>query len=215
MFNSGIKVSDLISELKNDIDVADPIADVTYYSIINSVQWLLYTEIIKEQTVVTLQNTADNDHILTGEPISKSELLDISGNNTFRFEDIYTVYADVLNEDGVGTIQLIKSTPTNGVIFSNTFYILDNRFVYHTDFIPLNLKVIYYAKPELITAENASTINISLPVEFIDLVKSKVRGEIYKLANEGAVASNWLNDYNYWVENFKVWIEARRPTLGM
>ena len=49
MFDSGIKPSDLIEELKGEIDIAIDIPNSTYVDILNSVEQLLYSEVIKEQ----------------------------------------------------------------------------------------------------------------------------------------------------------------------
>ena len=54
-----------------------------------------------------------------------------------------------------------------------------------------------------------------LPVEFIDLVKAKLRGEAYKLANEDNHAAKWLNDYNTLLETFKAWIADKSANFGM
>ena len=54
-----------------------------------------------------------------------------------------------------------------------------------------------------------------VPVEFIDLVKAKLRGEAYKLVNEGEIAAMWLNDYNILLETFKAWISEKAPNFGM
>lgn len=49
MFDSGIKPSELIDELKNEIDIAIDIPVSTYVNLLNSVEQLLYSEVIKEQ----------------------------------------------------------------------------------------------------------------------------------------------------------------------
>ena len=61
MFDSGISVKDLVNELKtSEIDIALEIPNAIYVSWLNSLQQLLYTEIIKEQRKTTLQGAILN-----------------------------------------------------------------------------------------------------------------------------------------------------------
>ena len=56
MFDSGISVKDLIEELKTtEVDIALEIPNATYVSWLNSLQQLIYSEIIKEQKKKTLR----------------------------------------------------------------------------------------------------------------------------------------------------------------
>lgn len=208
MFDSGISVKNLIEELKNtEVDIALEIPDKTYVSWLNAVQQLLYTEIIKEQKKVTLNATILNN------PFSIESLKTHieTGENTPRFEDIHAMYAD-------GT-QLIKSTLASGVIFHNTFYKENNGIGYHTRFLnPLEFTIVYIVKPALVECtENGEIIdaNVMVPVEFIDIVKAKLRGEAYKLANEDSIAAKWLNDYNILLETFKAWITEKSSNFGL
>ena len=203
MFDSGISVKNLIEELKNtEVDIALEIPNATYIQWLNSLQQLLYTEIIKEQKKITVSEWENN-------------LVDISsvnaGNeNTPRFEDIHAVYADGK--------QLIKSTVTSGVIFDNTFYKQNNNVAYNTKPTPTEIIIIYFVKPALVTVTEADEIidaNVMIPFEFIDLVKAKLRGEAYKLANEDSIAAKWLSDYNILLETFKAWIAEKAPNFGM
>ena len=204
MFDSGISVKDLIEELKNtEVDIALDIPNATYVQWLNSLQQLLYTEIIKEQRKITL-------NALPNSPISLSLIKAGNNENTPRFEDIYAVYADKK--------QLIKSTVASGVIFPDTFYKEDNNLWYQTKPVPAELTIVYIVKPALVTVAGDDTIkgvNVMVPVEFIDLVKSKLRGEAYKLANEDSIAAKWLNDYNMLLETFKAWIAEKSSNFGI
>ena len=199
MFDSGISVKDLIDELKDEVDIALEIPDATYITWLNSLQQLLYTEVIKEQSV----------KILTPPFQSKAVFLStIAGNNenAVRFEDIHAVYAD--------DIQLMKSTFASGVIFPNTYYKGLGQLIFNATVINY-LRIYYYVKPELVNDDNYDIKNVMLPIEFIELAKSKLRGEAYKLANEDSIAAKWLNDYNVHLETFKAWIADKAPTFGM
>lgn len=211
MFDSGISVKDLIDELKNtEVDIALEIPNKTYVEWLNSLQQLLYTEIIKEQRKTVLKPPFTS-------PLS---ILSIEiGNNENRpyFEDIYAIYAD--------DTELIKSSVTSGVIFPNTFYKDNNNIGYNTKTVPTEITIVYIVKPALVTMtthgnikdvyDDGNPINVMIPVEFIDLVKAKLRGEAYKLANEDVIAGKWLNDYNTLLETFKAWITEKSSNFGI
>ena len=209
MFDSVISVKDLVEELRNEVDVALDIPATTYVQWLNSLQQVLYTEVIKEQKKTVLK-TSSNDKI------SISSISVGNDENRPRFEDIYAIYAD--------NVQLIKSTPASGVIFPNTFYKDNNDIGYHTANVPDEFTIVYIVKPSLYdVVENddgdynivAGNTNVMVPIEFIDLVKAKLRGEAYKLANEAELSAMWLNDYNILLETFKAWIADKSPNFGL
>ncbi len=203
MFISKYWVSDVIEELKNEVDIAVEIPDITYLSWINSLHQLLYTEIIKEQKKVVLTSSLQS-------PVDISKIdIDDEMEEQPRFEDIYAVYTNN------GT-QLMKSTLASGVIFPNTFYKDNNKMGYNTKPTPESITIIYIVRPKIFnTTDEIEWCSIYLPDEFIDLVKAKLRGEAYKLANEDELSAKWLNDYNVLLENFKAWIAEKSPDFGL
>lgn len=200
MFDSGIKASALIEQIENEADIAIPIAKENYVSWLNALEQLLYTEIIQEQGKIELDG-------VKGSVIGIDTLNVPNGENAVRFEDIHAIYAD--------QTQLIESTVASGVIFPDTYYKIGNDIGVNLKREPEKVKIIYFVKPELKTTDNISTKNVMIPVEFIDLVKAKLRGEAYKVANEDSIAAKWINDYNILLETFKAWISEKQPEFGM
>ena len=202
MFDSGISAKALIAELQSEVDVALPITISTYATWLNCLQWLLYSAIIKEQ----------NDLIITEpqEDVIQLANLDVSDNEApIRFEDIYAVYAD--------TTQLIKTSITSGFVFPDCFYKKGDNLAVKMQKTPNFIKLIYHIKPKLIKVNENDEIqdgNVMIPIEFIELVKSKLRGEAYSLENEYGPASNWLNNYNILLENFKQWLSDKAQQFG-
>lgn len=196
MFNSGKSVAELITELKGEVDVAYEIPTSTYLVWLNSVEQLCYSEIIKEQREVTIANPT-HTILLTSLTVSEDEA-------PIRFEDIYAVYAD--------DVQLMKTTLASGRIFPDTFYKQMDDLGLNLPYMTKELRVIYFVRPKIKTSEEG---NVMMPIEFIDLVKAKMRGEAYKLMNEEELASKWLNDYNVSLEHFKAWCNNKASQFGV
>ena len=199
MFDSGISVKDLVDELKEEVDIALEIPNTAYAGWLNSLQQLLYSEIIKEQKKAVVELSEDG-------VISLSYPLGTDENRT-RFEDIYAIYANGK--------QLMKTTLTSGKIFPDTFYKINNNVGINATPIPTEVEIIYIVKPVLVKNIDEGNVKVMVPVEFIDLVKAKLRGEAYKLVNEDAIAAKWLNDYNMLLETFKAWIAEKSPNFGI
>ena len=200
MFDSGIKASALIEQIENEADIAIPIAKESYVSWLNALEQLLYTELIQEQGKIELNG-------VNGSVIGIDTLNVPNGENAVRFEDIHAIYAD--------QTQLIESTVASGVIFPDTYYKIGNDIGVNLKKVPEKVKIVYFVKPELKTTDNIGTKNVMIPVEFIDLAKAKLRGEAYKVANEGELAAMWINDYNVLLETFKAWLSGKQPEFGM
>ena len=222
MYDSGITAKALIDELMKDIDVAPDIELQTYLDSINSLQALLYSEIIRNntKTYITSLSTMENQFGSNDKYVPAEDL-------PVRYENIITVYA-VTGDGELDRVQLIDSTMVNGAVFPYTFYKYNEQLAVNipdsTDDYPdgaepeipklKGLVVVHLENPTKLTADNYSTEKIAVPIEFIDLVKAKVRGDIYRLANEGDVASDWITYYNVLLEGFRTWVTQRSATLG-
>lgn len=53
MFNSGKSADELIKEITDEVDVATPTSEQTLVDELNGLERMLYSEIIKEQAVIT------------------------------------------------------------------------------------------------------------------------------------------------------------------
>lgn len=215
MFDSGIKASELIEQIKSEADIAPDIPDENYIQWLNAVEQLLYSEVIQEQKKYSygtaspliktnngapLNEPTDNPHVVCDLPAS-------NGEARVRFEDLHAVF--------VGDTQLIKTTLTSGQVFPYSYYKVDNQLGIHLGEKLDDINVIYKVRPVPKTEVTYSDLNVMIPAEFIDLVKAKLRGEAYKVANEDDVAAKWLNDYNVLLETFKLWLSEKQPTFGM
>lgn len=195
MFDSGITAKEFITAIKNETDIAPDIEDATWYRLIDEVEQLLYSEIIKEahswSGAVNEQGIAEYPIVLEGDAV--------------RFEDIYAVYA--------GGVQLIKSTPAGGAVFPDCWYKWENNLKINSD--KKDYVAYFYVRPNLKTGSGGENQHINLPVEWLPLIGAKVRGEVYKLVGEDTTSAKWLADYNVLVEQFRQYMTLREPDIGV
>lgn len=211
MFDSTITAKDLIREVKNEVDVALPVPDEQYMFWLNTAEQMLYSELIKELWEAKIRTDPSIEHSLFPDYSFQPPL--IPEQEPPRFEDIYAVYAE---KDGQ-YIQLIQASPAQKDIFPDCWYKTGQGefgLGIHSENMQ-GVKLYYYVRPALKTEENYHIQTVKLPLEFIELIKAKLRAQAYKIENEFVLAQNWANDYNVLLEQFKVWIAGRTPTFGM
>lgn len=203
MYNSGIKSAELIQSVTEEADIVIPISDTSWYRWINSVEQFVYTEIFNQFVFCELyfEEISDNTiHLGTQIP-------PIYGAASPDFDDIVKIYAD--------DVELSRSGVVSSVVF-------DDKPLYYTDYagniklvIPFDaekVKIVYKLRPSLKSAGDDSFIN--LPVEFVDMLASRLRAEAYKIANEDGQAAKWAAEYNAQLETLKVWSAMRSERYG-
>lgn len=130
------------------------------------------------------------------------------------FENICAVYVD-------GT-QLIESTVATADIFRDTYFKNNNELVVNSSAeVSAIMKIIYYIMPELKTIVSKDGESeyvegeVMVPIEFIELVKAKLKASLYRIANEDELCAKWTALYNVKLEEFKIWVEQKRPKFGI
>lgn len=220
MYDSKIKASTLINELKNSLDVAEDISSMMYASWINEVEQFLYTEIIKEQR----EYKVSGYYKPLGINLSAIDVADTEDD--VRFDDVVAVYYSDTSTPQIKEVQLTKTTLADFKTFTNT-YCKKSKGVSVTgdtvygELIDINthrenepVRVVYIVRPKLKTEDNVSNLSLNVPPEFVSLIRAKLCGEAYKYVNEDSIAAKWLNDYNILLETFKKWVAEKNPAFG-
>lgn len=203
MYDSGIAARTLISNVSSEADITIPIDSESWYRWINAVEQFVYTEILNEYTSVTL-NYAE----LTNDTINlNNDITTANGCAAPNFDDIIKIYAD--------ETELDRTSVISGLIFVD-------KPLYYTDYsgnikmnltgYPENIVIVYRLRPEL--KSSLTDRNINIPIEFIDMLAARMRGEAYKIANEDNLSAKWLSDYNIQLESFKLWATRRNERYG-
>lgn len=212
MFDSGIAAKDLIAGIKTETDVALPIPNAMYVMWLNELEQMLYGGVIREQgmaekTFIRLlvdPKITEERLKFTEEPLAATDK-----RNAIRFEDITAVYADDL--------QLIKTTRVGAQAFIECYYKLDGALGVNCYDSTMSIKIFFYERPPLKTVNGEDEIqagNVMVPIEFIEMVKSKLRAEAYMIENEYVHAGNQISLYNQQLDMFKSWLQTVSPKFG-
>lgn len=208
MFDSGISAKDLIAQLKSEVDAAAEIPNATYITFLNALEQMLYADFIKEQNTVKVSFSPSVNTFPATVDLSALEIPDTEDN--VMFEDIYAVYVN-------HNLQLIKTSAANGIIFPNSYYKTGVNLSYSSKNPVREIRIVYIVKPAVKTVDENDVIqdgNVMIPLEFIELVKSKLRYEAYMLVNEYTAAANWVNVFNSLLTTFSEWLANREPQFG-
>ncbi len=194
MYDCGITAKAFTQTVQSEADISLAIPEASWLRWINTVEQFLYSEVLKEFVKAEIP--------YTGDVFPVSEI----GENV-TFDDIISVYGDDVELDRAGVISGIS-------VSDRPMYWTDyaGKLHLHTgDTTPAVITVVYRLRPSLkVTGDE----HINIPVEWLDMLAARMRGEAYKIANEDGLAGKWLNDYNMQLETFKIWAAGRNERYG-
>ena len=203
MYDSDITAADLISEIKEETDIAALIPDSAFVRWLNTVEQTVYTELIREMKLVHIAVEYDDGDIPS---FSLSDIALDAGEEEAVFDDIVKVYVDGSELDRVSLI--------SGITFDNLgmYYKNGDRVMIKTLVPATEVLVIYVVRPakKYVIDGKLPNETVKLPAEWLEIAASRLRGEAYKLANDDNLSAKWLNDYNLYLEQFKVWLEKNK-----
>ena len=203
LYDSAVTTADFILGLRDELDIASIIPDSAFIRWLNTVEQTVYTELIREMRSVHLTV----DYVDGDTPsFSLSDIVPSDGEDPVIFDDILKVYVDGIELDRVSLI--------SGVPFDNLgMYYIDGGRVMVKTLVPASeVTVIHVVRPVKKAVENGELPRetVKLPAEWLEIAASRLRGEAYKLANDDNLAAKWLNDYNLYLEQFKVWLKKNK-----
>lgn len=184
MYDSKVTAKAVIDDVINEADIALDITASTYIRWLNELEQQLYGAVIRH---------------------TKSESVEAAGGVipvSCNPEDIVSIYHEA--------DELARIAPEAMPLVDNlNFYAIDGGKVV-TAYGDDAFAVYSVERPVLKTEDNYHTETVKLPLEYLEIAYSKLRGEAYKLANEDGLAAKWLNDYNALLADFSVWHEQRK-----
>lgn len=204
MYDSEVTTADFINGIKDEIDIASAVPDSAFVRWLNTVEQTVYTELIREMRLVHM--TVDYHN---GDDTPSFYLSDITpeyDEGKIIFDDIVKAYVDGIELDRVSLI--------SGTAFDNIgmYYKNGDRVMVKTLVPATEVSVIYVVRPVKKAIENGELPEetVKLPAEWLEIAASRLRGEAYKLVNDDNLSAKWLNDYNLYLEQFKVWLTKNK-----
>ena len=184
MYDSKVIAKNVIDDVIAEADIALSIPVTTYLRWLNELEQNLYGAIVRGQKRETVTG-ANGEIPVTCDPA-----------------DIISIYHE-------GDALAKTTSELLSLMANSNFYAINGTKV-ESLYGDVEYDVYCIERPEIKTEQNYSTETVKLPVEFLELAYSKLRGEGYKLANEDGLAAKWLNDYNALLSDFVIWHGQRK-----
>ena len=196
IFNSNCKVNGYIDNIMNEANVISGVPKETFLRWYNELIEFLYSEIVQHERLKEFE---------TSKEVPCFPFNGRDDERDIKYENIRSVFA--------GTTQLSRSRPSQIGRIENIYYLDSNNILdfcvgYGNTEESYILKLFYNYIPKEVTEDSDATI--PLPSPFVEMVASKLRGELYKIVNDDELSAKWLNDFNNQLENFKIYVSERR-----
>lgn len=200
MYHSGVTVGELIVEMQEEVDIAGVVPASAYYRWISSLEALLYSDVLlfdRQASLAAVDGFLDLSLLTVGE-----------GERAVLFDDVRKVYLDgeELTRSGrVGAYQFDEE--------KSIYYPDENgvRVSVYGEGGDETYDIIWRVIPAPKTGDGDE---VMLPMEWLDMVMARLRGEAYKVANDDEQAAKWLGDYNTQLTSFREWAAVRGQRYG-
>lgn len=189
MYQSSITVGTLIDSVKESMGLYTDIDRAFYRDTLNECLAVLYREVIDERAHARVKSVEGRIAYKTiSVPLGQATpgAIDIRG---LIYQDIPLQY---LPPDKFPLV----------VTADGNFYTLMEDGIHLTPTrSTTELHVMYTVRPQRYGAGDEGA-TVPFPNEYLSLLRAKLRGEAYKLANEDGFAAKWLGEYNHTLAAF-------------
>lgn len=225
MYDSGVKISEFMNSIKNEVDIRDEVPNTVFAEALDNLVQFVYSSLVKELKIVEgkddviVKPHSITPHKFHRNPELEEYTVEVKKRDGEAYEDIKHVY--------VNDVELLRANLYDAKLLGDAYarmadtdmkskflIVLQNKTINRYEDKDINaedktrVEIVYRVRPEHIRAlSNGFTQgNVPLPYEYLEMAKARVRGEVYKAVNEDTLAAKWLNDYNNMLESFKLWI---------
>lgn len=202
LFDGGISVSRFIAQMQEELTGKGDCPQWRFVEWLNIVQQLLYSEVIKYECS---RGISLSERGFEGNSVDYCQFPVPDGIDKIRYSDIFAVKAD-------GSF-LVSGREMDSDMLSEIYFDKGGRLSFVTNTAANNVTVYFNGRPKVITDCNIDKRNIAIPLEFIDLLRCRIRSEFYKYVDEDTLSAKWTAEYNAILEDFKEWCSAREEVL--
>lgn len=200
MYHSGVTVGELIVEMQEEVDIAEVVPASAYYRWISSLEALLYSDVLlfdRQASLAAVDGFLDLSLLTVGE-----------GERAVLFDDVRKVYLDGEELTRSGRVGAYQFDEEKSIYYPDENGI---RVSVYGEGGDETYDVIWRVIPAPKTGDGDE---VMLPVEWLDMVMARLRGEAYKVANDDEQAAKWLGDYNTQLTSFREWAAVRGQRYG-
>jgi hypothetical protein len=200
MYHSGVTVGELIVEMQEEVDIAGVVSASAYYRWISSLEALLYSDVLlfdRQASLAAVDGFLDLSLLTVGE-----------GERTVLFDDVRKVYLDGEELTRSGRVGAYQFDEEKSIYYPDENGI---RVSVYGEGGDETYDIIWRVIPAPKTGDGDE---VMLPVEWLDMVMARLRGEAYKVANDDEQAAKWLGDYNTQLTSFREWAAIRGRRYG-
>lgn len=201
MFSCNVMARTIIDETMTELGTYEELSRATCRTLLNETLGRLYTDVVREEAEVAC-SPADG-------AISFSALILPSDNAGLRAEDILRIRK--------GT-QFIHYLPPQRFTLvqsadGNFYTVQGGKLLFTPTFTGHGMHLTYLRRPRPFTEGDEGRM-LPIPDEYVSMIRAKLRGEMFKLANEDALAAKWLGEYNAVLPAFAAYCERARRALS-
>lgn len=200
MYHSGVTVGELIVEMQEEVDIAGVVPASAYYRWISSLEALLYSDVLlfdRQASLTAVDGFLDLSLLTVGD-----------GERAVLFDDVRKVYLDGEELTRSGRVGAYQFDEEKSIYYPDENGI---RVSVYGEGGDETYDIIWRVIPAPKTGDGDE---VMLPMEWLDMVMARLRGEAYKVANDDEQAAKWLGDYNTQLTSFREWAAVRGQRYG-
>lgn len=200
MYHSGVTVGQLIVEMQEEVDIAGVVPASAYYRWISSLEALLYSDVLlfdRQASLTAVDGFLDLSLLTVGD-----------GERAVLFDDVRKVYIDGEELTRSGRVGAYQFDEEKSIYYPDENGI---RVSVYGEGGDETYDIIWRVIPAPKTGDGDE---VMLPMEWLDMVMARLRGEAYKVANDDEQAAKWLGDYNTQLASFREWAAVRGRRYG-
>ena len=201
MFSGTTTAQTFLDDITQNLGLYEEFPRAVYRSVLNEAIGRLYTELVREEAEVTASPV---DGVISLASLSLPQ-----DNAPLREEDILRIRK--------GTQQIHRLAPHHFPLVQSedgNFYTVQNKKILFTPSYTGHTVHVTYLRRPLLYDRNNEARALPIPDEYVPMIRAKLRGEMFKLANEDSLAAKWLGEYNATLPAIAAYCEKARRALS-